>query len=193
MISTIKDKEGNSYRTTELGNQTWMLDNLKTTRLSNGQPISLLNSDEEWSRANNMAYCYCNGDKATFSNYGVLYNGWVIKNFKAICPDGWRVPTNNDWQVLINYLGYENSGKLMKSGCFDYWANNKYLEGEVLTDKFFSYPSGERAGYGSFSNHNNSSCYWSTDHPSDLFSGKDTDKFKTIFLTYHIFFGNVNI
>jgi len=181
-MTTIKDKEGNSYRTIEIGNQTWMLDNLKVTSLSNGQPMTLLNSDKEWSAANSMAYCYCNGDNDTFSNYGVLYNGYVIQNFKEICIDGWRVPTINDWQVLINHLGNDKAGKLMKAGCFDFWLNNKYQEEEVQTDKFFSYPSGERAGYGSYSNHNNSAVYWSSDHASSAF-GVDTGAFKTILLT----------
>ncbi|MFC2086459.1 hypothetical protein ACFLQ9_01930 [Bacteroidota bacterium] len=44
----MTDFDGNIYQTTVIGNQWWMVQNLKTTHYANGTPIPIVESDSSW-------------------------------------------------------------------------------------------------------------------------------------------------
>ena len=107
---SVKDIDGNEYQTVTIGNQLWMAENLKTTKYSDGTPIPNVTVADDWAALNTPAYCWYNNDSLTYSGkYGALYNWYAINN-KNVCPDGWRVPTDDDWSVLAGYLGTSGFG-----------------------------------------------------------------------------------
>ncbi len=122
---TVKDIDGNVYKTVTIGNQIWMGENLRTTTYNDGTPITLMESDSGWNNSITGQYCWYMDDKATYgSKYGALYNWYAADRFK-LCPDGWRVPNDNEWITLKNYLtnnGYKGTeGLVLKSK--DGWNN----------------------------------------------------------------------
>jgi len=108
LSGTVTDIDGNVYKTVTYGNQTWMVENLRTTRYSNGVLINTSNplSEGQW------AYQNIESNALT---YGRLYNYMSIRNNNKLAPDGWRIPSKTDWETLINYLkrnGFSSSTRL---------------------------------------------------------------------------------
>jgi uncharacterized protein (TIGR02145 family) len=114
---TVTDIDGNVYRTVRIGTQWWMAENLKTTRYNNGQPISNITGDSEWCNLSTPAYCWYNNDISNKVHYGALYN-WFAVNSGRLAPAGWHVPSREEWNTLINYLGGQDiaGGKLKETG-----------------------------------------------------------------------------
>lgn len=113
--SAIKDADGNLYNTQKYGVQTWSLENLKTTQFSDGSSIVNETENETWSGLSSPAYCWLNNDSANKNKRGALYNGYAAISGK-LCPSGWNVPSEFDWNTLATYfekqgLGYEGSGQ----------------------------------------------------------------------------------
>jgi len=78
MISgLINDVDGNTYKTILIGTQTWMAENLKTTKYNDGTAISNVTNNTTWTGLTTGAYCWYNNDAATNkATYGALYN-WL--------------------------------------------------------------------------------------------------------------------
>jgi uncharacterized protein (TIGR02145 family) len=112
---TVKDIDGNVYHTVTIGKQTWMLENLKTTKYNDGTPIPLIVDDSEWSKLTTPGYCWYNNDEAANKNiYGGLYN-WYAVNTGKLAPTGWHVPTDAEWSSLGDFLmknGYNFNGTI---------------------------------------------------------------------------------
>ncbi len=110
---TLLDADGNTYHTIKIGTQTWMVENLKTTKYNDGTPIGGISGYHSTSPGCTV-YAGDNSNKVT---YGLLYN-WYAVNTGKLAPKGWRVPTLEDWQTLVNYLGDSEAagGKLKESG-----------------------------------------------------------------------------
>ena len=90
------DRDGKTYKTITIGTQTWMAQNLA------------------YSSGAIKCFAY-NNDQTLIQKYGGLYN-W--ENAKNSCPNGWKLPSNEDWLTLTNYLGDEFKPKLMKTGAW---------------------------------------------------------------------------
>jgi uncharacterized protein (TIGR02145 family) len=97
--STVKDIDGNKYKTILIGKHWWMAENLKTTRYNNGVQIPIINEQSNWLRLNHDAFCYYQNNKNYADTFGFLYNWYAVSSGK-LCPDGWRVPTDEEWQYL---------------------------------------------------------------------------------------------
>jgi uncharacterized protein (TIGR02145 family) len=112
----IKDADGNVYTSVIIGTQTWMAENLKTTKYNDGSEIPYI--IDEWAFLTTDAYCWYNNDSTTNKNvYGALYN-WYAVNKGKLCPEGWHVPSDSEWTVLTDYLGGESTagGRLKEIG-----------------------------------------------------------------------------
>jgi uncharacterized protein (TIGR02145 family) len=115
-IEKISDIDGNSYKTIVIGNQEWMTENLKTTKLNDGNPIPIITNRVNWNYLISPALCWYNNDASTYKNeFGALYN-WYAVGSNKLCPAGWHVPTLDEWKTLESFLGGSNmSGTMLKS------------------------------------------------------------------------------
>lgn len=102
------DADGNIYPVVTIGKQTWMAKNLKTTHYQNGDEIPT-GYDDTSATGNTFAniglYTIYNSDPANDAIYGKLYNWYAAVDPRNICPLGWHVPTEDDWNTLTDNLG----------------------------------------------------------------------------------------
>ncbi len=112
----ISDVDNNNYKTVEIGTQTWMAENLKTTKFRDGTSITLITNMAEFLVTTDPAYCNFENDAAGSEPLGKLYNWYVIEE-ENVCPAGWHVATASDWDVLDEYVmqNYQCSGKALAS------------------------------------------------------------------------------
>ncbi len=103
-ITTVTDANGNVYNTVKIGSQTWMVENLKTTKFNDGTPIiPTETNDSAWAALTSPAYCWYNNNKATFgTKYGGLYNLYAVNTGK-LSPIGWYVATLNVSKRFIRF------------------------------------------------------------------------------------------
>ncbi len=95
---------GYTYKTVYIANREWFAENLRTTKYNNNTDIPLVTDDNEWNNLTTPAYCWYNNDQSTYGNtYGALYN-WYTVNTGELCPDGWHVPTDDEWIELKDYV-----------------------------------------------------------------------------------------
>lgn len=117
---TVTDIDGNTYKTISIGSQCWMVENLKTTRFNDGTNILEIKDINDWhdnfhDNDKSAAWCVYQNNSALSNNYGKLYNWYAVKSGK-LAPKGWHIPTDEEWTILINHLGGEDSaGAKMKS------------------------------------------------------------------------------
>ena len=142
--TTITDIDGNVYHTVTIGTQVWMVENLKTTKYRNGDPIPNVTAGASWVALTTGAYCWYNNDVATYkANYGALYNWYAVGDSRNIAPAGWHVPTDAEWTILTDYLGgtFISGGKLKESGILRWATPNTGATNET---NFTALPGGRR-------------------------------------------------
>ena len=116
VTDSITDVVGNVYNTVLIGDQLWMAENLKTFKYSNGDIIPNVTDNFAWSQFSNGAYCLYNNLTANDQVYGRLYNWYAVDDPRNICPAGWHVPSEFEWDLLATFLGGESvAGGKMKS------------------------------------------------------------------------------
>lgn len=96
--------------TVKIGNQMWMTMNLNVTKFRNGDPILEAQSEEEWERAGKKkipAWCYYDNDSKLDKKSGKLYNWYAVNDPRGLAPEGFHIPTEEDWNQLIKQLGGE--------------------------------------------------------------------------------------
>jgi uncharacterized protein (TIGR02145 family) len=113
------DADSNHYTVVTIGGQTWMAENLRTTKCSNGQPLS--NGAINWPTTI-PSYCWYHNDSVLYSqSRGALYNWYVIDTCN-VCPVGWHVPSLVEIFVLLDYCGgYEIAGGKLKLTGTELW------------------------------------------------------------------------
>jgi uncharacterized protein (TIGR02145 family) len=159
---TVTDIDGNVYHTVTIGSQVWMVENLKVTRYRNGDPIPNVTSRVQWSTEKNGAYCNYNNNDTNASIYGRLYNWYAVNDNRNIAPQGWHVPSDQEFKTLIHYLGGDSvaGGKVKESGIL-HWLNPN----TGATNKYgiSALPAGYRNSYdGTFRLIGHSSFWWSS-------------------------------
>jgi len=165
IYGTMTDKDGNVYKTIKIGDQTWMAENLRTTKYNDGTDIPFVKGDTTWKYLSTGAYCTYenNTDSAYIAIYGRLYN-WVAVNTGKLAPTGWHVPTDEEWTILTTYLGGENiAGNKMKEIGTTHWnlTNSDVTNESGFTALGTGYLWLYFGGY-PFYRFNISTCYWSS-------------------------------
>ncbi len=133
-------RDGNVYKTVKIGTQTWFAENLRYAG-----NIPQVASKEEWlkiyyNKTSQPAWVYYNNDPNYNSVYGKLYN-WYAVNTGSLCPQGWHIPTFEEWKYLRDFLGgYLVGGGKMKSQTG--W--NAPNQGATNESGFSGLPGGER-------------------------------------------------
>ncbi|PID95297.1 MAG: hypothetical protein CSA95_00235 [Bacteroidetes bacterium] len=172
-MPTMTDIDGNSYKTVLIDDQCWMKENLNVTHYPNGDAIPHITDDAAWGVLGNNnsddAYCYYENNSS--SEYGALYtyaaaigDDWERDNAEGqgICPDGWHLPTDEEWSVLENYLGESAGGKMKEVGMAHWRAPNW---GATNESGFTALPGGYRYYRGSFRNATSYGRWWSATEP----------------------------
>jgi uncharacterized protein (TIGR02145 family) len=139
---TVTDIDGNVYHYIVIGTQTWMVENLKTTKYRNGDAISNITSS--WTSLVTGAYSWYSNDAATYkAAYGALYNWYAVADTRGIAPAGWHVPTDAEWKTLTDYLGGSSvaGGKLKEAGTSHWITPNT---GASNSSGFTALPGGNR-------------------------------------------------
>jgi uncharacterized protein (TIGR02145 family) len=177
----VSDIDGNCYKTIQIGNQIWMAENLKTTKYNDNTSIPNVTDINEWANlplaewvgepgdslpmvyVTSGAYCWYNNDANTYnSDYGILYN-WGAVGTDKLCPDGWHVPTNNEWFAIcstIDIMGGTYGEELMETGT-THWNESSPLVGTNATG-FTALPGGFRRSTGEFNFLGYRGYYWAS-------------------------------
>ena len=120
---TATDADGNVYNTIKIGNQIWMLENLRTTKYRNGESVKNITDNAEWSNLlytdRTPGWCDYNNDPANGSKYGKLYNWYAVNDQRNIAPVGWHVASSGEWLILLDFLnanGYNYDGSVSTTG-----------------------------------------------------------------------------
>lgn len=147
-LTTVSDIDGNVYHPIKIGNQIWMVENLKTTKFSDGVRIDNIKDNTSWNNLTSPAYCWYANDVANKTVYGALYN-WYSVNTGKLCPSGWHVPSDEEWTIMTTLLGGENiaGGKLKEAGNA-HWINSNL--GATNESGFTALPGGNRIFNGVF-------------------------------------------
>jgi uncharacterized protein (TIGR02145 family) len=146
--------DGYSYPSVVLGNgQEWMAENLRTTTFANGDPIPNVTDDFEWGLLTTAAWAHGFNNSSYENPFGKLYNWYAVADPRNVCPTGWHVPTDAEWNTLVGYLdaaydpsAYGNqsatAGGKMKSTGTEYWADPNV--GATNESGFSGLPGGNR-------------------------------------------------
>jgi uncharacterized protein (TIGR02145 family) len=144
----VKDKDGNVYHTVIIGRQTWMVENLKTSKYRNGDPIQNIKDKNEWGKTKSGAFCSYENADSNIYKYGLLYNYYAVKDERQIAPKGYHVASIEDWDELRNYVKINSAGDKLKEKGFEFWSEeNKSATNEV---GFSARGAGCCSNYGSF-------------------------------------------
>lgn len=171
-------RDSKVYNWVKIGNQIWMAENLNYT----GSGIQHITDNSEWyDNSDYDGWCYYDNNENYADTYGILYQ-WEAA--KTACPEGWHLPTDEEWTQLENYLkenGYSYNGivgneKVAKSLATDYgWEESTELGAVGNTDYsemrnktgFSALPGGLRFYDGSFFSLDYVVYWWSaTEHDS---------------------------
>jgi len=164
---TLEDYDGNEYTEITIGNQKWIVENFRCTHYADGTAITNLPLAVDWAADATGAYCWYNNDAVTYVDYGIIYNGYAVKNVHGLAyltrggvqETGWRVPTQEDINTLISYIGGDNyGGKLKEVGDVHWdWPNSVYATNEM---GFTAFGAGRRHFTGLFSLIKELTFYW---------------------------------
>ena len=103
--------QGYDYATVLIGEQCWFAENLRSENYENGDAIPSDLSDQEWGSTSTGAVAYFN-----FEAFGLFYNWFAVNDARGLCPSGWHVPEDDEWEILKENLGGEDvAGNEMKT------------------------------------------------------------------------------
>lgn len=150
--------------TAVIGEQVWTTKNLNTSAFRNGDEIYHAATADEWKQAameKRPAWCYMNHDEAMQEKFGKLYNWYAVSDPRGLAPEGWHIPSEEEWAQLIDHLG-NDAGQKMK-------ASRK--ESRSGTGNNQSGFTGTFGGYcmfnGQFTNRHVSGVWWSATETDD--------------------------
>lgn len=161
--ATVTDKSGNVYKTVKIGAQIWMAENLRTEKFNNDEPIEQITSNRYWQEVSVFAMndttveeiwpvmSYYNNEK---QKNNALYNWYVVIDERGVCPQGWHIPSTEEFNELIDYLGGidKASSKLKSTTLWKTVGTN--------SSGFNAIPIGIRYGSGEFDEKNNETGFW---------------------------------
>ena len=151
-----------TYDVVAIGDQCWFQENLQRTQFANGDDLDVFPAGEAWNNTLEGAYGVYGDNEAEVETYGLLYNYAAAADPRNVCPTGWRVSTENDWQNLIYETGnYFDAGALKEAGTLHWAAPNS---GATNESGFTALPGGER-GFGAIGDveRGTAGLFWTSD------------------------------
>jgi uncharacterized protein (TIGR02145 family) len=167
----IDQRDGKSYKTIgfEVNSETyqvWLAENLNVDKFRNGDPIPEAKTKKEWERAiqnKQPAWCYYDNNSKNSNTYGKLYNWYAVNDPRGLAPEGWKIPSPEEWSLLENFFG--NSSLKLKSNYG--WVSDGAGNG-TNESGFSAVPGGARYINGDFGNIEREGLWWSTGEYNDL-------------------------
>ncbi|MFZ4414747.1 MAG: FISUMP domain-containing protein [Bacteroidales bacterium] len=164
------DADNNNYPIVQIGTQTWMAENLRTSKYRNLNPINYITDTSAWALSTTGAYCWYNNDSSNYDIiWGKLYNWYAVVDTQKICPVGWHFPKDAEWITLTNYLGTEPvaGGKLKETGTQHWQIPNVGATNET---GYTALPGGNRNSNGSFDSKEEYGYWWSSTESNATFA-----------------------
>jgi uncharacterized protein (TIGR02145 family) len=163
--ATVQDIDGNTYNIVTIGTQTWMAENLRTTKYNDGTNITIVTDQSAWMALTTPGYSWYNNDQASFKTpYGALYNWYALdatsNGSKNVCPTGWHVPYDDEWTTLTLFLGGDTAAgsKLKEIGLTHWQSPNSDATNQ---SGFTAQPAGCRNYMGMFMDIGTFGYFWS--------------------------------
>jgi uncharacterized protein (TIGR02145 family) len=159
------DKNGQyDVKTCTIGGHVWMAENLDVDRFRNGDPIPEIRTVEEWVKAGNQnraAWCWYRNDPLNGKTYRRLYNWHAVGDVRGLAPEGWHVPADGEWDILLNALGGAKAagGRLKETGTAHWRRPNA---GATNTGGFSVLPCGYRYYTGEFYDLGSKAIFWTS-------------------------------
>jgi len=157
-------------KSVKIGDQIWTTENLNLDRFRNGDFIPEARTFEEWEMAcqeGKPAWCFNEYDPNNEELYGRLYNWFAITDPRGLTPMGWHIPTEDEWSILINFLGGQRvAGKKMKNATgWDFmkrifYKNPNYVDSGTNESGLSILPGGAKEGNDYFSPVGGSAFFW---------------------------------
>jgi uncharacterized protein (TIGR02145 family) len=131
----------------QIGKQIWSAENLSIDTFRNGDLIPEVKTPKDWKNAAKKklpAWCYYENDVANGKIYGKLYNYYAVIDARGLAPDGWHIPSEEEWTMMANNFA-KKAGKRLKS------SNGWDSDGNGLKNSVFdALPGGTRNLDGDF-------------------------------------------
>ncbi len=143
----------------QIGSTKWTETNLDVSKFKNGDLIPEAKTKEEWvnvCNAKKPAWCYYNKNAENGKKYGKLYNWYAIKDKRGLAPEGWHIPTSEQWEELK----YKAEGLIKKLKSNSGWKDD---DNGTNQTGFSALPGGRRSSDGSFYNESESGYWWSAE------------------------------
>ena len=175
--STSTEKVEGSTESTEsgavvtIGSQVWTSKNLDVATYRNGDVIPQVQDASAWSKLKTGAWCYFKNDASNGTKYGKLYNWYAVNDKRGLAPNGFHIPSDEEWTILTDYLGGEAAdgfsvissryaGTKMKSS-FGWIPCNGTNGNGTNSSGFAGFPGGFRYHDGTFRNNGGAGYWWS--------------------------------
>ncbi len=158
---TVTDFDGNVYHGVKIGSQVWMKENLAVTHFRNGDLISTTNpANLDITNQTAPVYLWVTGNvEANAAIYGRLYTWYAAIDSRGICPQRGHIPSDDEWDGLIAYLGADDAGKMMRETGTTHW----YAASEATNESgFTALPGDYRKQDGSYPGTIGFYAYWWT-------------------------------
>ncbi|HEY1871392.1 MAG TPA: fibrobacter succinogenes major paralogous domain-containing protein [Chitinophagaceae bacterium] len=104
-IQAQPNTETKNYKSVKIGDQVWMTENLDLTTYRNGDTIPQVQDPKAWSELKTGAWCYYESKTEFGTRYGKLYNWYAVTDQRGLAPQGWHIPSDEEWTKLTIYLG----------------------------------------------------------------------------------------
>ena len=169
--------DGYAYDLVETAGQCWLAENLRSTHYRNGEPIEGPLNDAFWGATTSGAWAiYGDGDSQIYdgsgdevsnlADFGRLYNWWAVEDERGLCPFGWHVPSEEDWdQLSLTFGGNLESGAALKAS-----PNDSPAWTGTNESGFSALPGGKRDdGLGHYSHGTTHAHFWSATPSGSLY------------------------
>jgi uncharacterized protein (TIGR02145 family) len=122
-------KYNRTVKKKKIGTQVWMTKNLDVEYFRNGDPIPHCKTEEERKEATEKgqpAWCYYENDPNNGKKYGKLYNWHALNDTRGLAPEGWHIPSVDEWEVLFDDAGWGKVNKWKSTYGWDSYKDNIY-------------------------------------------------------------------
>ncbi|MFZ4671930.1 MAG: fibrobacter succinogenes major paralogous domain-containing protein [Flavobacterium sp.] len=133
--------DASNIETVVIGSQEWTVKNLNVSTYRNGDVIPEVKDPKKWQELKTGAWCYYDNDPENGKIYGKLYNWYAVNDPRGIAPEGFHIPSNDEWKTLNDYIDSEKIKCVKKKVLRE---KHQYELGDMMESRFKGLPGGAR-------------------------------------------------